>query len=96
MHNVYFRGGSVKVLYNLTFRGELSDQLKEDIRNIIDRKSSKVVGNQYEVLFLKDFVVDIRRRLGILPTTTTPGPAGKIKTSVKYTVVQAAFLQKEL
>ena len=67
----------MKVLYNLTFRGEVSDELRDEINSIIDRKTDKVVGSQYEVLFLKDFVVDIRRRLGILPTTARPVPTGK-------------------
>ena len=67
----------MKVLYNLTFRGEVSDELKTEINSIIDRKTDKVVGSQYEVLFLKDFVVDIRRRLGILPTTSRPVPTGE-------------------
>ena len=68
---LYFREGAVKVRFNLTFRGDL-DGLKFDIPSIIDSKTNKKEGVDYLALFLKDFLVDVRSKTGIQPTTTRP------------------------
>ena len=46
--------------YNLTFRGDISDEMRQRITRLIESKTGKVKGKDYEVLFLKDFVVGIK------------------------------------
>jgi hypothetical protein len=62
----------------LTFRGDL-DGLKLDIPSIIDSKTNKKEGIDYLALFLKDFLVDVRSKTGIKPSTSRPiNPEGQL------------------
>ena len=68
--SLQFRQGSVKVNFQLRFKGDLKG-LNIDIPGIIGDKATKVNGKDYMVLFLKDFVVDVRDKGGY-KTTDAP------------------------
>ena len=70
-YKLFYREGSVRVFYDLKFKGDM-DRLKIDIPSILELNTQKVPGKDYEVLMLKQFIVDIRDRVGIKPTTSGP------------------------
>lgn len=73
---ICFRHGAVNVRFNLTFKGDI-DGLKLDIPSIIDSKTKKTEGIDYLALFLKDFLVDVRSKSGIQPSTSKPLSDGR-------------------
>lgn len=72
---VSYSPDNAKAYINLVFRGDIH---REIIHTIIEKHTRRVVGLDFDVLMIDDFIVDIESHLSVSTSTAKPLPDGKL------------------